>query len=324
MNYNPNRKPPGSAGGTGGQFDYGATNGAVSAGVNLHTDEALTWQSFIDYRDIPPEDDFTEDVLPHGNHAHRTIATGIDVVTNANGDKYLALSEERNSHIPSHFRMDDGHYRGDAPIVYMTYPEALSADPLGRRVDSPAQAFAYGNSWCLDNYPDQWEFIAGRTVEPGMSRTRDKELFIAQTQDKFHELYRRRDSTIMYRRPDDGRVVLARPADPSRASQSLNSTHVYDEDGLDVITGTVPTIGVPTPSHSPVPLNVQSYRGMFPLENFDKLYGEHVRRAKELGYLTPDGKKLRPKTPPQVKDLFARMNDFAKVFDIVDKDWQRR
>lgn len=39
MTYNPNRKPPGSAGGTGGQFDYGATGAASASGANLSANQ---------------------------------------------------------------------------------------------------------------------------------------------------------------------------------------------------------------------------------------------------------------------------------------------
>ena len=35
MTYNPNRKPPGAPGGTGGQFDYGPTAGASPSGADL-------------------------------------------------------------------------------------------------------------------------------------------------------------------------------------------------------------------------------------------------------------------------------------------------
>lgn len=35
MTYNPNRKPPGSAGGTGGQFDHGATSGGLATGASF-------------------------------------------------------------------------------------------------------------------------------------------------------------------------------------------------------------------------------------------------------------------------------------------------
>lgn len=95
------------------------------------------------------------------------VAPGIaSVGTPSHGG--LKLSPERNKQVNPAWRRSGGWYEEDceAGIVMVSFPDAFPADPEGL-ADKSAK------NW----YPDEYEQVTGKTVTPGESLTRDRQLF---------------------------------------------------------------------------------------------------------------------------------------------------
>jgi hypothetical protein len=98
------------------------------------------------------------------------------------------LSAERNAEVAAEWRIDDGWYEEDCEykIPMYTFCDELEDFRRARTVDGDdtfgREHLEHG---LINEHPDAWEAITGAVIQPGESATRDQQLFIAATRDKF-------------------------------------------------------------------------------------------------------------------------------------------
>jgi len=83
----------------------------------------------------------------------------------------IRLSSERNADVHPVWRREDGWYEEDCEwaIVAMSFPD-----------DFPGMNAHTAHRTARDWYPDEYETVTGRAIEPGQSYKRDEQTFFAE------------------------------------------------------------------------------------------------------------------------------------------------
>lgn len=143
------------------------------------------------------------------------IADGI-VSVSCEGHGGLKLSPQRNRFVPAELRHSDGWYEEDCDymIAVRTFPEAFADGREGAdffKREGVEQSFAYADARVRSYYPDEWETLTGRDVQPGESSKRDHERFaddFRAEHGEFATVSRHADDV-----PDEGQTLRFRAGD---------------------------------------------------------------------------------------------------------------
>lgn len=120
---------------------------------------------------------------PWGPAQHpERVADGI-VFVPTDGHGGYKLSPQRNAAIPAAYRNRNGWYEEDCERRFVDLYHFDAVYP--NRQDDRAQALAECDESIRDWYPDAWEKVNGRTLEPGESHTKDERTWSAAHADDF-------------------------------------------------------------------------------------------------------------------------------------------